>query len=109
MQGSREGRSRWSVAAMAALTTTMVMILAMAGVDGACPSQGQLASACAQYVLGNNPPPPPPFGGCCRLLKASGRSCLCSAIPSNARNLVNPQSLKNIRSSCRITFNSPGF
>ncbi|KAH7429539.1 hypothetical protein KP509_09G055000 [Ceratopteris richardii] len=103
-----EGRKRWSLAAMAALMT-MVMVIVMAGVEGACPTQGQLANSCGQYVLGNNLPLPPPNGVCCKLLRATNPSCICSVIPPQARYLVNPQGLKNIRSSCGIKFNCAGF
>ncbi|KAH7429536.1 hypothetical protein KP509_09G054700 [Ceratopteris richardii] len=122
MEGSREHRKTWRSAAMAALTTMLMIVVIVAsqgqlvaaassqyGVGGGCPSQGQLADACAQYVVGDNPPVPPPSGACCNLLSGSDASCICDAIPSHARSFVNPQGLKNIRSSCRISFNCPGF
>ncbi|KAI5082605.1 hypothetical protein GOP47_0002348 [Adiantum capillus-veneris] len=86
----------------------MVVMLVAGGpwivsIMAACPSYQELYSQCSKYVIGSNPPAPTANSGCCSLLKSSSPSCVCSAIPSNYKNLVNQKGLSNVKSVCKIS------
>lgn len=81
-----------------------------AAASSSCPSTGQLASACAQYVIGRNPPVPGYNGGCCLMLRSAPPSCLCKSIPSNAGSVISKNAIANVRKGCRISdINCPGI
>ncbi|KAH7295737.1 hypothetical protein KP509_27G063400 [Ceratopteris richardii] len=95
--------------ALLVVVMAIVLVLTTSTAEAACSSTNDLLNNCMSYIVGQNPSAPPYSSTCCRLLRSNGASCICSKIPKNAGSLVSKAAIKNLRSSCKLSYTCPGF
>ncbi|KAH7295735.1 hypothetical protein KP509_27G063200 [Ceratopteris richardii] len=91
------------------LLIVVVILLSSTTIEAACSSERDLINACISYAVGNKLPAPPYSSACCILLRLNGASCICSKLPANAASPAAKAAVRSVRSSCKLSYNCPGF